>query len=95
MLRAIPLGYCVQRAINADAHDNTWTRLYVDSLKWIHDMVIATWTKAAEGGTPVEVIEVMADYMDGRDAVDDESIALFQRARDALDLYRLATEDET
>ena len=56
----------------------------VDSAKAYRDLAEAVMTKVADGGTLLDVIEVAVDYLDGRDYLDDDSIALFERAKAAI-----------
>lgn len=55
-----------------------------DAAKGYRDLAEAVMRKVEEGGSLRDVIEVAVDYLDGRDYLDDDSIALFERAKAAL-----------
>lgn len=56
-----------------------------DAQKRFEDVCMAVLTKAAEGGSMTDVVELVGDWMDGCDCVDDESLVVFQRAKEAAE----------
>ncbi len=58
-----------------------WGRLYSDAINGWRDTSRAVLTKIAEGGTPADVVEVIGEFIDEYVASDDDTAALFNRAK--------------
>jgi hypothetical protein len=56
-------------------------RLYLESIRMYGDLGIGVMQAIANGQSLAEVLDFVADHLDGRDHVDDESIALYERAK--------------
>lgn len=70
----------------ATTPDIDWERMYLTVQKRFEDVCMSVWSKVAEGGSLGEVVDLVGEWMDGCDCVDDESVALMRRAMDAAAL---------
>ena len=63
--------------------DHTWMRCYTRAIERYEDVCMAVFRTLAEHGSMAELVDHIANSMDGCDCVDEESIALYERAKAA------------
>lgn len=61
----------------------TWMRCYGTSIERFELVCMAVFTAVADRGSLAELVDFVADVMNGCDVVDEESIALYERAKQA------------
>ncbi len=69
-------------------------RLYLASVRKYGDHGIGVMQAIAGGQSLAEVLDFVADHLDGRDHVDDESIALYERAKAVATATDQPSEDD-
>lgn len=57
------------------------TESYLEASKRFDNLCMDLFRRIASGASLAEVVDLVGDYMDGCDAVDDESIAAFKAAK--------------
>jgi hypothetical protein len=67
--------------VSIDAVD--WERMYLDSIRMFGALGLGVLSTVSEGGSLADVVELVGNHLDGRDHIDDEAIALFERAKAA------------
>jgi hypothetical protein len=62
---------------------DSWIRTYLDAARRFDSLCMDLFRRIAGGASLADVVDLVGDYMDGCDRVDDESIAAFNAAKTA------------
>jgi hypothetical protein len=61
-------------------HD-MWMRMYLEAQKRFEGVCMAILRATANGASHADVVDLVGEWLDGVDCVDDESLALFEAAK--------------